>query len=153
MKTPKAPLDIDKWMIDPSPSNQTEVPVLARHLSLLIRELAIEQTSDKLLSASENSTWSWSDYARLGVFICTTCLLMSICVRFWRNHAYLPSCIGSRAAGNIIAILSLGAVGHATWLVYSPLFHERAQWSATVEFLALCKMQQVSIENTLWLSL
>ena len=119
MKTPKAPPYIDKWMIDPPVSNLTESPIIARHLQLLIRELAVEQPWEELLAASNSSIWTRSDYLSYGITISSVfLLLLAVTLRstmLWRVYSclFLPfycveilleSCVGVYAASIFIAM-------------------------------------------------
>jgi hypothetical protein len=156
-KTPKAPHDIDNWMVDPLASNFTTSALAVRDLLPTEKETAQNHTIPAPFNLMiEDWTRSWWIFA-LSMTVFVTIILLLLCLSsMWQRRSYgncsyvfllewLESYMRAKAAYYLKTLVATGAtlLFVASWVVVVMQLQKLQRWSAASEFLAVCKMQKV----------
>jgi hypothetical protein len=158
-KTPKAPHDIDSWMVDLPASNSTNSALAARDILPMKQEAAQNYTIPAFPNpTTENGRRAWTAFA-LVVMIVVTWLLLFFCIYpkllrrissrcsqlFAGRFELLEGSISPKATYYFKRLLIFLAIllFVASWVAVVMNLHKQQRWSAVSEFLAACKMQEV----------
>jgi hypothetical protein len=164
--TPKAPADIDKWMIDPPAANASDSILAVR----TIEPSDVPQLNETLPIPTPGAQQLPSRkvlYAAAFVQGCFILILLFLIQRppdaLWRIFSWLDKhnkrvfgfeeFLRVRTGKRILIFIKLVLVTLLLLDIYSIVLLWNSQyllesWSATSEFLETCKMQQVCVESS-----
>lgn len=156
-KTPKAPHDIDNWMIDIPESNSTGLFLAVRGPELAKREVQQNHTvPSPSMSIAEDRALNWWNVAFWVMVLWTISGIACAVLPFLRrmtakytddsNHIdglLLEPWIITRFARKLF-IFGIWLLFWVSWAVILIHLYKQQRWTAASEFLATCKMQQAS---------
>jgi hypothetical protein len=164
--TPKAPPDIDEWMIDPPASNISTSFQITRNIILSIRPLndSISNTASMYKQKSLRGFWEipWDEWAfalsdwRFWAVLGASLVIWLGLVDFLNNPAryvkllarplsVVESWIGRKITSRLLILLLVWSLITSFYgcLYAFDSSSRHKSWSATSEFLDLCKTQRV----------
>lgn len=155
MKTPKAPPDIDEWMVDPPNLNQTESTITTGKMTLAPR-----QSVDEALIPVSNLNLPDFQPSRLSYVLITVLVLGAAILLLylspktsgllravWTKYKQLCDKLATPLfrllmVSPTIRVLTFVMMLYDSWSIWNS-YYEFSRWNITADFLATCKLQKV----------
>ncbi|KAF4633432.1 hypothetical protein G7Y89_g4684 [Cudoniella acicularis] len=157
-KTPKAPSDIDNWVIDPPTSNNS-VPSIARNegYGMMLRREAegINGTSQPISSIS-GTLYTDKAFVRCAVILSILFILVAVLIASSGTaRRFIIKCLDGmgrksrfirdpieRKTTMVFVVLLLGSIVTCLYIIGIYYYKEAAPWSAAASFLNTCKEEK-----------